>query len=94
MKKSDFIELVKTIGEYSTKAEAEKAINAFTESISTALEQNNSVSLIGFGSFTTVLQRGKSGKIPGTNRTYTTQDKQVPKFKAGANLRERVEKSK
>ena len=38
--------------------------------------------------------KGKTGKVPGTNKTYTTSDKMVPKFKAGKNLKERVEAGK
>ena len=36
------------------------------------------------------LLKGKSGKVPGTDKTYTTQDKMVPKFKAGKGLKDRV----
>jgi DNA-binding protein HU-beta len=94
MNKAKFVELVQSCGDYKTKAEAEKAIKAFTEAITEALVKKEDVSLVGFGSFTTVLQKGKTGKVPGTNKTYTTSDKMVPKFKAGKNLKERVEAGK
>lgn len=45
---------------------------------------------MGFGSFGASLQKGKSGKVPGTDKTYTTKDKMVPKFKAGKGLKDRV----
>ncbi len=90
MNKAQFVELVQSCGDYKTKAEAEKAIKAFTEAVTEALVKKEDVSLVGFGSFTTVLQKGKSGKVPGTNKTYTTSDKMVPKFKAGKGLKERV----
>jgi len=48
------------------------------------------LSLVGFGSFDVTLQKGKSGIVPGTDQTYTTQDKMVPKFKAGKGLKDRV----
>ena len=90
MNKAQFVELVQETGDYKTKVEAEAAIKAFTEAVAVALVKKEDVSLIGFGSFTAALQKGKSGKVPGTDKTYTTQDKMVPKFKAGKGLKDRV----
>ena len=90
MNKTQFIELVQESGEYKTKVEAEGAIKAFTEAVSVALAKKEDVSLVGFGSFVTTLQKGKSGTVPGTDKTYTTQDKMVPKFKAGKGFKDRV----
>jgi DNA-binding protein HU-beta len=94
MNKAQFVELVQASGEYKTKVEAEAAIKAFTDAVTEALVKNEDVSLVGFGSFTTVLQKGKTGKVPGTDKTYTTSDKMVPKFKAGKGLKDRVEAGK
>ena len=94
MNKAQFIELVQECGEYKTKIEAENAIKAFTEAVTVALVKKEDVSLVGFGSFVAALQKGKSGKVPGTDKTYTTQDKMVPKFKAGKGLKDRVASGK
>lgn len=90
MNKAQFIELVQKNGNYKTKADAVNAIQAFTESVTEALVAKDDVSLVGFGSFVATLQKGKSGKVPGTDKTYTTQDKMVPKFKAGKGLKDRI----
>ncbi len=90
MNKAQFVELVQASGNYKTKVEADAAIKAFTEAVTTALVNKDEVSLVGFGSFEATLQKGKSGKVPGTTKTYTTQDKMVPKFKAGKGLKDRV----
>ena len=90
MNKAQFVELVQKNGDYKTKVEAELAIKAFTEAVAEALVAKEDVSLVGFGSFNAALQKGKSGKVPGTDKTYTTQDKMVPKFKAGKGLKHRV----
>ena len=90
MTKAEFVELVQETGEYKSKAEAEKAIKAFTTSVTKALTKKEDVSLVGFGSFVATLQKGKSGKVPGTDKTYTTKDKMVPKFKAGKGLKDSV----
>ncbi len=90
MNKAQFVELVQKNGEFKTKVEAENAIKAFTDSITEALVSKEDVTLVGFGSFVSALQKGKSGKVPGTEKTYTTQDKMVPKFKAGKSLKDSV----
>jgi len=94
MNKAQFVELVQASGEYNTKVEAEKAIAAFTDAVTTALTKKEDISLVGFGSFVTALQKGKTGKVPGTDKTYTTVDKMVPKFKAGKGLKDRVAEGK
>lgn len=90
MNKAEFVEMVQKHGEYKTKAEAETAIKAFTEAVTEALVAQSDVTLVGFGSFAASLQKGKSGTVPGTDKTYTTEDKMVPKFKAGKGLKDRV----
>ncbi|MDD3817127.1 MAG: HU family DNA-binding protein [Thiovulaceae bacterium] len=90
MNKAQFVELVQACGGYKTKVEAEAAIKAFTEAVTQALIKKEDVSLVGFGSFEASLQKGKSGKVPGTDKSYTTKDKMVPKFKAGKGLKDRV----
>ena len=90
MNKAEFVELVQKHGDYKTKAEAENAIKAFTEAVTEALVGQKDVTLVGFGSFSATLQKGKSGTVPCTDKTYTTEDKMVPKFKAGKGLKDRV----
>lgn len=94
MNKAQFVELVQKSGNYKTKIEAEAAVKAFTAAVTTALVKKEKVSLVGFGSFETAEQKGKTGKVPGTNKTYKTKDKVVPKFKAGKGLKDRVEAGK
>ncbi len=90
MTKAEFIELVQETGEYGTKADAEKAVKAFTDSITAALVKKESVSLVGFGTFSTVEVAEKSGKVPGTDKTYTKAAHTAPKFKIGKTLKDSV----
>ncbi|MCE3036914.1 HU family DNA-binding protein [Helicobacter sp. faydin-H20] len=94
MNKAEFIDLVKEVGNYATKKDAENAVNAFVASVETALAKEESVELVGFGKFETVEQKGKEGKVPGSNKTYKTADKMVPKFKPGKGLKDLVSKAK
>lgn len=90
MNKAQFVELVQKCGDYKTKVEAEAAIKAFSDAITEALVAKEDVTLVGFGSFCATLQKGKSGKVPGTDKSYSTQDKMVPKFKPGKSLKDSV----
>ncbi len=90
MNKAQFVELVQKSGAYKTKVEAETAIKAFTDAVTEALVAKEEVSVVGFGSFKSSLQKGKEGKVPGTTKTYKTEDKMVPKFKAGKVLLDSV----
>jgi len=94
MTKSEFVELVQKSGEYDTKAAAEKAVKAFTTAITEALVNKQSVSLVGFGTFSTVEVAQKSGKVPGTDKTYTKPAHTAPKFKIGKTLKDAVAEAK
>ena len=94
MNKAEFVELVKEAGKFSSKKSAEDAVNAFLAAVEKALSKKKPVELVGFGKFETALQKGKSGKVPGSNKTYKTADKHVPKFKPGKSLKDLVAKAK
>jgi len=93
MNTKEFTNLVKEKGEFENNKKAQEAIKAVVDALTEVLSKKNDVSLASFGIFTTTLQKGRTGKIPGTDRTYTTEDKYVPKFKAGKALKEIVEKA-
>jgi len=92
MTKAEFVELVKEKGGYESKAAAEQAIKAFTEAVTEALSQKKSVTLVGFGTFSTVEVAEKSGKVPGTDKTYTKPAHTAPKFKFGKSVKDAVAK--
>ncbi len=94
MNKADFIEVVKKVGEYETKKEAERAIAAFSDAVKSVLLKKDTVELVGFGKFETAVQKAKTGKVPGSDKTYKTSDKMVPKFKPGKALKDEVAKMK
>lgn len=90
MNKATFVELVKEAGSWSTKKDAELAVNSFIEAVEKALMKNEAVELVGFGKFENAVQKGKEGTVPGTSKTYKTKDKMTPKFKAGKALKDKV----
>jgi len=94
MTKAEFVELMKTKGDFPSKAAAENALKAFLDSVTEVLVKGDSVTFVGFGTFLAVDVPEKSGKIPGSDKTYTKPAHKAPKFKAGKNLKEAVEKGK
>ncbi len=91
MTKAEFVELIKEKGEFTSKVAAENAVKAFLDSITEVLVKGDSVTFVGFGTFSAVDVPEKSGKIPGTDKTYTKPAHKAPKFKAGKSLKEAVE---
>jgi len=90
MTKAEFVELVQKNGGFDSKAAAEKAVKAFTDSVTEALTKKESVSLVGFGTFSTAEVAEKSGKVPGTDKTYTKPAHTAPKFKFGKTIKDVV----
>lgn len=89
MNKAELVDAIAAAATIS-KAQAEKALNSTMESISGSLAKGNSVSLIGFGTFS-VSQRGaRKGKNPRTGETIKIAARKVAKFKAGKGLSETV----
>jgi len=85
-------ELVSAMAESAgiSKAQAEKALNAFTESVKGALKKKDKVSLIGFGTFSTSERAARAGRNPRTGETIQIAAKTVAKFKAGKGLDEAI----
>ena len=94
MTKAEFVELVKEKGGYKSKSEADRAVKAFIEAVEEALINKKKVQLVGFGTFETVEVPEKSGKVPGSNKTYTKPAHTAPKFKFGKTIKDDVANAK
>ncbi|WP_262890772.1 HU family DNA-binding protein [Neolewinella aquimaris] len=73
-----------------TKDQAESALTAMLGAIEDALKQEDSVSLIGFGTFSVNNRPAREGRNPRTNETIQIAAKNVVKFKPGKKLSESV----
>ncbi|MBN8701786.1 MAG: HU family DNA-binding protein [Bacteroidetes bacterium] len=85
-------ELVDSIAKDSklTKADAERALNAFITSTSKALKKGDRLALIGFGSFSVAKRAARIGRNPQTGKAIKIAAKKVVKFKAGSDLASKV----
>lgn len=73
-----------------SKAQADAAISAALDSIKGALRKGDSVTLIGFGTFSVSKRKARTGRNPATGAPLKIKAKKVAKFTAGKALRDAV----
>jgi DNA-binding protein HU-beta len=78
-------ELIASIGKEAkiSKASAEKAVNAFTNTVTKALKKGDKLALTGFGTFSVAKRRARAGRNPQTGKEIKIPATRVAKFKAG-----------
>ena len=81
-------ELVASIADKAdiTQSQAESALTATLASIQDALKDGDSVSLVGFGTFSANERPAREGRNPRTGETIQIAAKTVAKFKPGKKL--------
>ena len=85
-------ELITAMAEASglTKKDCDTALNAFVDTLQTALKSGDKVQLVGFGSFETKKRAARTGLNPRTKETVEIPASKVPAFKAGKALKDAV----
>ena len=85
-------DLVNAIAEKAglSKADAEKALKAFTDAVADALKASEKVSLVGFGTFSVGERAARQGQNPQTGAKINIPAAKVPKFKAGKALKDAI----
>ena len=69
-----------------TKAQAKSAVNAVFEVIRDALAKGDTVSVTGFGRFSTKSRPARTGRNPRTGESVAIVASKAPSFKAGKAL--------
>lgn len=92
MNKND---LISAVAENSgmTKVNAEKAVKSTIDAISHELSNGGNVTLVGFGTFSVLDRKARTGKNPQTGDSINIAAKKVAKFKPGKALAEMVNPS-
>ncbi|WP_185233595.1 HU family DNA-binding protein [Teredinibacter franksiae] len=90
MRKTDLIQTVAKAANLSSR-EADDAVSSLFEQITNALARNESISLVGFGSFTPKKRAARTGKNPQTGETLHIPEKRQVQFKPSAKLRALVD---
>ena len=88
MNKGDLVNEVAKV--LNTKKDAQAAVECVLSSITGALENGDSVSLIGFGTFKVAERKARQGRNPQTGQEMYIPASKVPKFTAGKALKDAV----
>ena len=73
-----------------SKAQADAAISATLDGIKGALADGDSVTLIGFGTFSVSKRAARTGRNPATGKALKIKAKNVAKFTAGKALKDAI----
>lgn len=87
MNKAQLIDIVSSKADIS-KAAAGRTIDAMMESITESLIKEESVTLVGFGTFNVRDRAARSGRNPQTGSVIEIPASKLPSFKAGKLLKD------
>jgi DNA-binding protein HU-beta len=71
-----------------TKADSERAFNAFLELAKTAIKKEGRLPLAGFGNFVVVARKARTGRNPQTGAPIQIKAGKVVRFRQGKELKE------
>lgn len=75
-----------------TKADAGKALDAFTAVVEDTLKAGDSITLVGFGTFKVQERAERQGRNPATGEALTIAAAKLPKFAPGKSLKDALAK--
>ena len=86
------VELISHVAESAglSKADAGAAVDAVLSGITGALSSGDSVSLVGFGTFSVTARAARTARNPRTGEPIQVAASKAPKFKAGKGLKDAV----
>lgn len=89
MNKGDVIDAIAN-GAGLTKADSSRALEALITAIEKALKKGESVSIIGFGTFSVRKRAARKGRNPRTGAEIKIKASKTPAFKAGKALKDAI----
>jgi DNA-binding protein HU-beta len=91
LNKQQLIEWIQQDGSVGgTRAAAERALNCVLQGIQHGLKKDQSVALVGFGSFTVRKRKARMGRNPQTGEALKIKASKAVTFKAGQRLKDHV----
>ena len=92
MTRSELIEKLSSQFQYLLQKDAEMVVKNILDSMSDTLNNGKRIEIRGFGSFSLNKRPARIGRNPKTGEKVHISEKLVPHFKAGKELRSRVDK--
>jgi integration host factor subunit beta len=90
MIKSELIQMIADKNPHLYQRDVENIVNAILGEITGALANGDRVELRGFGAFSVKNRKPRQGRNPRTGEKVAVEEKWVPFFKTGKELRERL----
>lgn len=90
MIKSELIERIASANPHLLQRDVESIVNVVFDEISSALSRGERVELRGFGAFSVKHRPARVGRNPRTGEQVEVEEKYVPFFKTGKELREKL----
>lgn len=87
MNKSELVDAIAESADLS-KAVAARALDATVSAVKQALKKNDTVTLVGFGTFFVGDRSARTGRNPRTGKAIKIKAAKVPKFRAGKGLKD------
>ena len=86
------VELISHVAETAglSKTDAAAAVDAVLSGVTGALSSGDSVSLVGFGTFSVTARAARTARNPRTGEPIQVAASKAPKFKAGKGLKDAV----
>lgn len=92
MIKSELVQIIANRNPHLFQRDVENIVNAVFDEVTEALANGNRVELRGFGAFSVKHRPARAGRNPRTGESVNVDEKWVPFFKTGKELRERLNK--
>src|SRR5690606_31586464 len=93
MIKSELVEKLAAENPHLFQRDIENIVNAILDEIGDAMARGDRVELRGFGAFSVKNRPARVGRNPRTGEQVDVGEKYVPQFKAGKEIRERLNRS-
>jgi len=93
MIKSELVQRIANRNPHLYLRDVEKIVNAILDEITGALSRGDRVELRGFGAFSVKHRDARVGRNPRTGALVPVNEKTVPFFKTGKEMRERLNQS-
>jgi integration host factor subunit beta len=88
--KSELVQAIAAENPHLYQRDVEHIVNAILEAITEALARGDRVELRGFGAFSVKNRPARTGRNPRTGARVQVDEKYVPFFKTGKEMRERL----
>ena len=93
MTRSELIQRLSLKHRHLSPSDTDEGIRLILDTISNRLQEGHRIEIRSFGSFYVGKQLGRIGRNPKSGEAVVVPEKNIPRFKAGKELRERIMQS-